>query len=208
MGVHQAVEADERPGRPRGLVGPNAITRMAQALEAIEGPERCRAVFLRAGLAQALRTPPTDMVNEEDVAALQAATFATLGTVRARAVCLEAGRLTGDYLLANRIPHAAQRLLRWLPRSLAARILVRAIARHAWTFAGSGRFSYRFSGGLKLSVEHSPLCRRIRCEQHACHYFAGTFARVFEGVLGPGVQVCETACEAVGDPACVFHVSW
>lgn len=208
MGVYRPLNASSPLGRSRGVVGPNAITRMAEALEAIEGPERCRAVFLRAGLAQALRTPPTDMVDEEDVAALQAATFAVLGPGRARIVGLEAGRLTGDYLLANRIPHAAQRLLRLLPKSLAARLLVRAIARHAWTFAGTGRFSYRFAGGLSLRLEHSPLCRRIRCDQHACHYFAGTFARVFEGVLGQGVQVCETACEAVGDPACVFHVSW
>jgi divinyl protochlorophyllide a 8-vinyl-reductase len=187
------------------VIGPNAVTRMAEALLSAGGDAMRRDVFAAAGLSRYLAAPPTRMIPETDVARLHAAAIATLGEARAADVSREAGRLTGDYLLAHRIPALAQRVLKRLPRKLAARLLVAAIARHAWTFAGGGAFSYAFSPGLTLRLRGSPICRGLRTQAPACAYFAATFERVFGEILGPSLRVTETECEATGAPACIFE---
>jgi divinyl protochlorophyllide a 8-vinyl-reductase len=194
--------------RPVAVIGPNAVTRMAEALMSAGGDALRREVFSAAGLSRHLAAPPTHMIPEADVARLHAAAIATLGEARAAEVSREAGRLTGDYLLAHRIPPLAQRVLKRLPRALAARILVAAIARHAWTFAGGGEFSYAFSPTLTLRLKGSPICRGLRTREPACAYFAATFERVFGEMLGPSLRVREIECEATGAPACVFDVRW
>ncbi|MFO1148672.1 MAG: bacteriochlorophyll 4-vinyl reductase [Alsobacter sp.] len=191
-----------------GRVGPNAITRIAEALSELDGRDLCRRVFSVAGLTHHLEAPPTAMVDENDVSALNVALYECLGMRRAEAVASEAGRLTGEYLLCNRIPAAAQAVLRSLPRPLAARLLVRAIAKHAWTFAGSGTFSYAFDDGLKLRLERSPVCRHMQHHEPSCHYLTATFQRIFSAILGGGVAVEEVACSGSGAPRCVFAVSW
>jgi divinyl protochlorophyllide a 8-vinyl-reductase len=59
---------------------------------------------------------------------------ADLGPAMAAEVARDAGLRTADYLLANRIPKPVQVLLKHLPAPLAARVLLSAIRRHAWTF--------------------------------------------------------------------------
>ena len=199
-----SIEASPRVG----LIGPNAITRMAEALSASGGETLRRRIFTRAGLSHYLARPPAHMIPESDVACLHRAAIEELGEARAAAVSHQAGRLTGDYLLENRIPALAQRVLKRLPREIAARILVAAIKRHAWTFAGSGAFSYAFTPQLILKLDGSPICREIRTKEPACAYFAATFKRVFGEMLGPSLNVRETECEASGAPACVFEVGW
>jgi divinyl protochlorophyllide a 8-vinyl-reductase len=191
-----------------GVIGPNAITRIAVALGTSGGEALCRRIFARAGLAHYLATPPAHMIPETEVAMLHRAAIEELGEARAAAISRRAGRLTGDYLLENRIPVLAQRLLKRLPRKLAARLLVGAIARHAWTFAGSGAFSYAFAPRLTLTLDGSPICREIRTQEPACAYFAATFERVFGEMFGPSLSVRETECEATGAPACVFEIGW
>ena len=41
-----------------------------------------------------------------------------------------------------------------------------------------------------------------------CEYYAGTFERLFCGIVDRRMRVVETACEARGDPACVFEIRW
>ncbi|MDP3555312.1 bacteriochlorophyll 4-vinyl reductase [Methylocystis sp.] len=193
---------------PLGLIGPNAITQMAAALFAVCGTPLRRDIFEDAGLARYLCAPPTHMIPEDDVARLHRAAIDRLGETKAAEISREAGRRTGDYLLANRIPAVAQRALKFLPRPLAARILVAAIARHAWTFSGSGEFSYDFAPHLRLRIARSPICEGLRTETPACTYFAATFERVFGEMLGPSLSVTETECAAMGAAACVFEVRW
>lgn len=194
--------------RPVAVIGPNAITRMAQALSSMLGDALCDKVFAAAGVSHYLASPPTRMIPETDVALLHRAAIELLGEAPAAEVSREAGRLTGEYLLAHRIPRPAQRVLKWLPRALAARILVAAIARHAWTFAGGGEFTYGFSPRLTLQLKGSPICKGVCTQEPACGYFAATFERVFGEILGPSLRVTETECEATGASACVFEVRW
>ena len=106
---------------PSPRIGPNAITRVAEVLVERFGAPRMAAIFGRAGLAQYLDALPTQMVDEAEVIRLHAELRATLDAAAARDVAREAGRRTGDYLLAHRIPRPVQWLLdapaaaRWLP---------------------------------------------------------------------------------------------
>jgi divinyl protochlorophyllide a 8-vinyl-reductase len=206
--ITPAGPADGTPPPTAARVGPNAITRMAQALREIEGDDACVEVFLAARLQRHLEAPPTEMVDEMDVSNLHRAAFLHLGPKRAARVSAEAGRLTGDYLLANRIPAPAQKLLRILPRPLAARLLLAAVSRHAWTFVGSGTFSYSLSPVIRLKIEGAPICHQLRTEEKVCHYFAATFERLFQAIISKDARVEETECESAGAAACLFSVTW
>lgn len=191
-----------------GRIGPNAITRVAEALAVRLGPQGTRQLFEHAGLAAYVDAPPQAMVDEAEVIALHAALRADLGEPGARAVAADAGRRTADYLLACRIPRPAQALLQALPARLAARLLLRAIGGHAWTFAGSGRFSAWPGQPVRLQIQNNPLCRGLRTAMPACDFYTAVFQRLFEVLVHPDARVTETACEARGDPACRFEVDW
>ena len=135
-----------------------------------------------------------------------------LGTDLAADVAEAAGHATGTYLLAHRIPRPLQAVLRRLPAWLAARVLLAAISRHAWTFVGSGHFSATTPGpgspGVDLQIQANPLCVGLRAEAPACHFYAAVFERLFSALVHPRSQVRETACEACGDDACRFEIRW
>jgi divinyl protochlorophyllide a 8-vinyl-reductase len=166
------------------------------------------------------------MVDEAVVTALHSALRRTLVLSDAAAVAQRAGALTGDYLLANRIPGPVRALLRTLPAPWAAWLLVRAMASHAWTFAGSGTFvAVAVSGRsgpavialpheglgrprLQLVVGSCPLCRGSTAPAPVCDYFASTFERLFAALVSRSARVRETTCQATGASACRFEVRW
>jgi divinyl protochlorophyllide a 8-vinyl-reductase len=191
-----------------GRIGPNAITRVAEVLLPHAGRRVTETVFGRAGLLPYLVQPPQDMVDEAEVTRLHAVLHDELGHQRARVVAREAGLRTGDYLLAHRIPRAVQAVLERLPAPLAARVLLAAIRRHAWTFAGSGHFEARAGQPVVLTIRHNPLCRGLHRGEPGCDFYAATFERLFQVLVHPRAQVVETACESCGAPACVFEIRW
>lgn len=191
-----------------GEVGPNAITRVAEALRSHRGERLCREIFAAAGLERHLDAPPARMVPEQQVAALQRALRARLGDAHAARIAREAGRLTGEYLLAHRIPRPAQWLLRALPAGLAAPVLLAMIARHAWTFAGSGSLRAKRGSPARIIISGCPLCRGQRADHSLCELYAVTLERLFIRLVHPSAVVRETACSARGDPACVFEIAW
>ena len=194
-------------GNGAGRIGPNAVIRLAEALEAQVGSPRTHEIFRAAGQAQFLATRPESMVDESAVTALHASLRSTLDPAAAATAARRAGELTGDYLLAHRIPGAVRGLLKMLPARLAAPLLVSAIRRNAWTFAGSGTFTAT-GQPLRLSISGCPICRGAGSPHCVCDYYAATFERLFAVLVSPGCRVRETACEATGAPACVFEVTW
>ncbi len=192
-----------------GRIGPNAITRIAESLPARVGVPATEALFAAAGLAHYLREPPESMVDEAEVGRLHDVLRRQLGVPAACEVGREAGARTAEYLLAHRIPRPVQWALRHLPAAIAARVLVAAIARHAWTFAGSGSFRVRWQhGGVRLAIEHCPLCRQLAASDPACDFYCATFERLFSELVRAGSTVAETDCQACGGEACVFEVRW
>jgi divinyl protochlorophyllide a 8-vinyl-reductase len=206
-GTSAASSGDDKRAPSVSKIGPNAITRLAEAVTTLHGADATQALFDEAGLARHLLDPPTEMVAEDDVIALHRAGRRLYGLDSFTPIARLAGELTGDYVLANRIPRPAQRLLKLLPAPLAARLLVRAITAHAWTFVGSGLFSFApRSGGLRLTIEDSPLARDAQAEQPVCVYYTATFERIFRELVSPQTRIVETACAAAGAPHCEFDV--
>lgn len=203
-------DVDRRDGAtsPAGRIGPNAITRLAEALRARCGEELASRVFAEAGLTRHLLEPPRAMVPEADVVALHRAARRLLPAAVFDEVSREAGERTARYLLAHRIPRPVRALLRVLPPPLAARVLGGAIARHAWTFAGSGRFRVDPGPPLAFVIADGPIGGGLRSESPACSYFAATFEELFRSLVHADARVEETACQATGAAACVFTATW
>jgi divinyl protochlorophyllide a 8-vinyl-reductase len=162
----------------------------------------CHAVLAEAGVQR----PAQDagMLPEADCAAVHQALRRL--TPEAEALLAEAGLATGDYILANRIPKLAQAMLRLLPGGLAAPVLTKAIAKHSWTFAGTGEFRVESSRPLVVSVAQNPLVAGWRTDTPQCVWHVSVFRRLYGRLVWPGVQVTEVACCACGDPGCRFEL--
>ena len=195
-------------GAGSGRIGPNAVTRVAEVLLARVGEAATAAIFGRAGLLPYLARPPEQMVDETEVTRLHHVLRDALGTETAREVSRAAGTRTGDYLLAHRIPRAVQAVLKRLPAPLAARVLLSAIRRHAWTFAGSGEFTAQACQPVVLTIRGNPMCKGATLAQPGCDFYAATFERLFRVLVHAQARVVETDCEACGDAACRFEVRW
>ena len=194
-----------------GRIGPNAILQPLVALSQAIGEPAARALMAHAGLQGHVDRPPTAMVDERDVQALHRTLRHELGIARARAIGRHAGLLTGDYLLAHRIPRPARVLLPRLPSDWAAQALLLAVRQHAWTFCGSGQFAVlpvRRGEPLRVSIAGTASACGARADEPLCDYFAATFERLFQALVHPATQVQEVACTALGDPACVFTIGW
>lgn len=209
-----AAPARVAPPRPpaeahAGRIGPNAILQTVAVLRVAHGDACVRTVLAMAGLAHYADHPPEAMVPEADVHALAAAVAAACGTDEAEHLLRAAGERTAAYLLAHRIPAPAQWVLRRLPAAWAAPLLARAMAAHAWTFAGTGRFTAaRRPQGMAFAVAGCPLCRGDVHTATACAFYRGTFEALFRALVHPRTTVRETACEARGADACRFEVRW
>lgn len=212
------MERESAPEAVAGRIGPNAVLRLAEALDARYGRARTAEVFGAAGQSHFLDVPPQAMVDECSVTALYVALPKQFGPAAAAEIAARAGVLTGEYLLEHRIPKPAQRLMKLMPAELAARTLLAAVERHAWTFTGSGTFARAAVHGppvpgaasvrWRLTVRDCPICRGARATGPQCWYYAATFERIFRAVVAGRTQVAETACHASGAPACTFDVSW
>ncbi len=187
------------------LIGPNAVSQLRAALLDVRAG---RLVFEQAFCPDWWDSPPGRMVPEQKVARLHRTLRATLSTEMARQVMADAGRRTADYLLQARIPRLFQALLRWLPAPFAARLLLRAIASHAWTFAGSGRFSATVEGRrATIEIAANPLAAGESSDAPICAWHGAVFQRLFSRLVCEGAEVREVACRACGGRVCRFEVS-
>jgi divinyl protochlorophyllide a 8-vinyl-reductase len=204
MNAYSQPAADGAEGPAR--IGPNAILRVAEALGESYDPETRARVFQHAGLLHYLGHPPSAMVDEREVSALHQSLRELLGVQHAREIGRDAGLRTGDYLLANRIPALAQTVLRLLPAGIAERLLLKAIARNAWTFAGSATFTAKPGCYPHFVLAGSPICRGASASLPLCDFYAATFQRLFRVLIDPRTQVVEMQCQAKGDRECIFAI--
>ncbi|PWJ19335.1 bacteriochlorophyll 4-vinyl reductase [Jannaschia seohaensis] len=173
------------------LIGPNAILQMLPVLDRLGGPERRGQILARAGIFDL--PDGTRMIPETQAAQLHR-TLRQEEPILAPALAGEAGRATADYILAHRIPRPAQLLLRVLPAGPSAALLSRAIARHAWTFVGSGRF--RVVDPMTFEIADNPLVAGERSEGCLCHWHAAVFARLYHVLVAADATCTETSCGA------------
>jgi divinyl protochlorophyllide a 8-vinyl-reductase len=175
-------------------IGPNAILQLLPVLDRDLGREA------RDRLLSGIDLPPPDagMWPEAACRAAHLAVWQGCGD-RAAAILAEAGQGTADYILAHRIPRPAKALIRALPAPLGARLLAQAIARHAWTFAGSGEFRILSRAPLTFEVQHNPLGFPGRPSL----WHAAVFTRLFRALVWPGARV-ETVEEGSATRFCLF----
>ncbi|WP_333713251.1 bacteriochlorophyll 4-vinyl reductase [Yoonia sp.] len=188
--------------RPEGLIGPNAILQLLPVLEQAGGARFRDQVMAAAGLF----APPSDagMMPEGPAARMHQALRA-LEPEMAPSLAWEAGVRTAHYIMAYRIPRAAQRALQVLPPVLGAPLLSKAIARHAWTFAGSGRFEHE--GTLRFAIHDNPIVRGEVSAVPLCHWHCAVFETLFRSLVDGRLRCAETTCCAMGHAACRFTLS-
>lgn len=183
-------------------VGPNALIQTLSAVSALAGPVAQEAV-LRAANLKSPKGGWQDMVLADQVNRLNGAVLEVLGRDDATKVLREAGHRTGQYILDHRIPRVAQSFLGLLPRRAARSLLLEAIAKHAWTFAGSADVRV---GPDWISVRNNPVCLG-RFSYDGCAWHTGVFQALFQAILQADIDVRETHCMGRGDPYCRFEIT-
>jgi divinyl protochlorophyllide a 8-vinyl-reductase len=186
-------------------IGPNAILQLVPVLQDAAGPDWTAHVLAMAGVFE-LPDPDAGLIDEAPAARLHQALRLEMPDV-APMLAREAGWRTGGYILDHRIPAKAQRLLKLMPARLSAPILSKAVAKHAWTFCGSGRFDLVQTWPPVFAIADNPVVRGERSDVPLCHWHAAVFERLFSTLCGKRWQATETECCAQGAPACRFELS-
>jgi divinyl protochlorophyllide a 8-vinyl-reductase len=160
-------------------IGPNAILQLLPVLDRRLGRDG------RDRLLAGIDLPPTDAGMWPETACRAAHLAVWQQRPDAPEILTEAGQGTADYILAHRIPGPARALIGMLPSPLGGRVLAGAIARHAWTFAGSGEFRIMSRAPMTFEVRHNPLGFPGRLSL----WHSAVFTRLFQALVWPGARV-------------------
>jgi divinyl protochlorophyllide a 8-vinyl-reductase len=185
---------------PPGLVGPNAVVQLAAALEEIIGQREARSFFSFQGLEQLFDKPPGEMIDQRIPARLMRALWDHFPDEMAHAIAASAGRKTADYVIAHRIPGIAKASFRIMPRSVAAKLLLKAIHRNAWTFAGSGVCEVSQDQPHLISIRENPLA------MPDCAWHVAVFERLFRRLVCGETSISHLSCCKYGAEACTFAI--
>lgn len=159
------------------VIGPNSVTQLEHACDQILGREQTVYLFTAAGFYKYIQMPPIKMVPEDHPAKLFDMLYRIYPKDVADRVAKLAGVLTADYVIANRIPGFASKLLRWVPAKLAGSGLLKAIQKNSWTFAGSGICQAGTEVEPHVNITDNPL----RMPGAAWH--VGVFERMFRRLV-------------------------
>lgn len=188
--------AFEGPAR----VGPNAVIQLAAALRDRWGAAEARRFFERHGLAALIDSPPESMIEERVPALLMTSLWCDYDPDTAAGIAADAGRRTADYIIAHRIPRIAKAAFRLAPRQAGARLLLSAIERHAWTFAGSGYCETFRQKPFLISIRDNPLA------VPQCCWHVAVFERLFRRLASGEAVVRHASCCLDGKAACRFEI--
>jgi divinyl protochlorophyllide a 8-vinyl-reductase len=188
---HPRSGSGERASGP-ARIGPNALIQTARALEARRGRDEARRLLRLGGMEILMDEDPQGMRDEREFLSLVTFLTGVLPSGELRAVLHDAGRRTGAYVLRNRIPAPVRLLVRPLPRRLRLRLLLGAIGRNAWTFAGSG--SYHFQAGDRpvVSLRHGPPARQVPTTEPLHAYYQGAIEELLRAMVAPATELEKT----------------
>ena len=184
-------------------IGPNSVLQLLPLLDEALGREERMRLLRACGMEQ----PPTENgLMEETPAAALHQRLRREHPALAPSLTRQAGERTGDYIIRNRIPVAALRVMRMLPSWLSAPLLANIIEKHAWTFAGSGRFRVLSKSPLVFELFDNPVVRGESAAAPICHWHSAVFQRLFADIVDPRLRCEETQCCAAGAPSCRFEL--
>ncbi len=192
--------------RGTGKIGPNAIIQTVAALREMFGDEGARAVLVRGGVGDLPDHLPHELIDEREFHALVELLIEQIGEERTNMVMARSGQLTSEYVFANRIPPVARIALRLLPPRMRLRLLLPAMRRHTWTFAGSGVFAYDLTPTPSLSIANGTLFDTSAMAAAMCAYYRGAFEHMFRKLVCPHATLRELECQARGDRRCRYAI--
>lgn len=199
---HSATRVEtESTGEAPARIGPNALIQTVAALQERFAPSCVEEILKAAGEGNLLNEQPETMVPERRFADMVGALADKLGVGTGREVLHQSGRLTADYLLANRIPKQFQASLKFLPRRLAQWVLLTTIKQNAWTFIGSGEFTYHHA------LSRTPQIQVASCVHPAsvsCGFYGGTFERLVQKLINSGAHM-RWDVKGSGDESCCVY---
>lgn len=194
--IHHADASEAR-------IGPNALIQSVNALREQYTEAQIHTILRQCGQEDLLDTQPTTMVAEQAFADLVVALADQLGIAPARQILWRAGQLTAGYLLQHRIPRPFQWLLRPLPHRPALQLLLLAVGKHAWTFVGSGQFSYVVGQTPELTV-----LTRLYPGEAVCGFYGGTFDHLIHVLIAAQAQTKVTTSLDMGQTKCVYAIQF
>lgn len=187
-------------------IGPNAVIQTVNALTGLYGHAGARQSLAALGQPELIDYRPAERIDEREFLELYHGLLATLGPHRTCRVMARAGELTGQYVIQNAMPGPVQRLLHMLPRGLALRMLLSALGRYAWVFAGSGQFGYSLGRTPQLTLTGCITARGLNCAAPTCTFYQSAFQELLATLIDGQLRVREIACEACGAARCEFQI--
>ncbi|TLU52656.1 MAG: bacteriochlorophyll 4-vinyl reductase [Chlorobium sp.] len=165
-------------------IGPNSIIQTVAALESAYGTAKAEAVLNKIGQGHFFGNLPTEMIEESKFHAMVTALQKEIGDTATAGILKESGERTARYLLKVRIPGIFQKLVTLLPHRLGFKLFLFAISKNAWTFAGSGKFSYSMSRPPEITVI-------VTYPTHPVvgNFYLGTFTALLQELVNPNTKI-------------------
>lgn len=162
------------------MIGPHAVIHLAEAMRDRIGENATMDVLANARIAEL----PTGTTMIREVEALRLHRWLAMREpINCFEITTDAARRTADYIIANRIPHMAVRLLQLLPVRLSAYLLMSAIGHHAWTFVGAGRFQP--CRAWAFEIDRSEADDPVFLPESLFNWYAKVFEHMYRRLVSP-----------------------
>ncbi|MEE4347591.1 MAG: bacteriochlorophyll 4-vinyl reductase [Paracoccaceae bacterium] len=190
-----------RAPRRKGMMGSQAVLPLVAAVERRLG---AAAVAQLLNEARFTHLPePGEPVRERQVAVLHQSLRRAWPDMAAE-IQREAARDAVEWIMANRMPARARKLLSNMPWPLAVWMLGRHAVQNAWTFGGSGKFTVL--GTNTFQMVDNPLVRGEHSSSPICVWHEELFQHTFRRMAHSRLTCVETECMATGADACRFQL--
>jgi len=197
-------------------IGPNTIIQTVRVVRERYDAERMAEILRHGGQDHLIEHLPTEMVYEDEFHALVWMLIDQLGAVTTAEILDASGAYTAHYLLQHRIPKPFQHLLKLLPRDIALTLFLLAISQNAWTFAGSGKFTFVTGSDPKIIISNpAPLQQGESTATDPgdgiypyaiCHFYAGTFETLLRILIDPQTTLQKVDCQTDADIRCGYTI--
>jgi len=142
------------------------------------------------------------MTDESIFHSLVTTLDAEIGAGKTASILEESGQRTAEYLLRVRIPGLFQKILKLLPAGPAFSLLFFAISKNAWTFAGSGEFTYTTGKNPVITVKVIHPSR-----PSVGSFFLGTFTHLIHELVNTQATITPTIQPAASSLICTYRVT-
>jgi divinyl protochlorophyllide a 8-vinyl-reductase len=205
-GSGKTTQVSHSAGHGSGKIGPNSIIQTVRALQDFYGQKKAVEILEQGGQGHVLTRELNEMIDEQDFIALAKMLYSQLGVDDTLPLLRRSGNLTGEYVLANRIPKPVQRLIKFLPLPLRLKVLLTAIGKSSWTFAGSGTYSFITRPRPLITINNSIIKQAVQAKKPVCSYYTGAFETLIKTLVSPRAVIEEVECLAGGSDKCRFVV--